>query len=62
MSASQRSSGAVSASRQYAPYVEAQWGFKNTWYPALFSHELGDNAVRGVTMAGHDIALRRARG
>jgi phenylpropionate dioxygenase-like ring-hydroxylating dioxygenase large terminal subunit len=62
MAASDRISSAISASRQYAPYVEADWGFKNTWYPALFSHELEENGVRGVTMAGHDIALRRSRG
>ena len=57
-----RISNAIPASRQCAPYVEADWGFKNTWYPALFSHELGENGVKGVTMAGHDIALRRSRG
>jgi phenylpropionate dioxygenase-like ring-hydroxylating dioxygenase large terminal subunit len=62
MAASERVSGAISASRQYAPYVEADWGFKNTWYPALFSHELGENGVKGITMAGHDIALRRSGG
>ncbi len=50
------------SARQYAPYLEAEWGFKNAWYPALFSHELSDGAVRGVTMAGHEIALRRAGG
>jgi phenylpropionate dioxygenase-like ring-hydroxylating dioxygenase large terminal subunit len=60
MAASQRS--AIPASRQYAPYIEAAWGFKNTWYPALFSDELAENSVKGVTMAGHDIALRRSRG
>ena len=62
MAGSERSSSAISASRQYAPYVEADWGFKNTWYPALFSHELDENRVKGVTMAGHDIVLRRSRG
>ena len=62
MAASERGSSAISASRQYAPYVEADWGFKNTWYPALFSDELSENGVKGVTMAGHDIALRRSRG
>jgi phenylpropionate dioxygenase-like ring-hydroxylating dioxygenase large terminal subunit len=62
MAGSERSSSAISASRQYAPYVEADWGFKNTWYPALFSHELAENGVKGVTMAGHDIVLRRSRG
>jgi phenylpropionate dioxygenase-like ring-hydroxylating dioxygenase large terminal subunit len=49
-------------SRQYQPYLEAEWGFKNSWYPALFSSELKENEVKGVTIAGHEIALRRARG
>ncbi len=52
----------VAASRQYAPYLEADWGFKNAWYPALFSAELKENVVKGVTMAGHEIALRRSKG
>jgi phenylpropionate dioxygenase-like ring-hydroxylating dioxygenase large terminal subunit len=52
----------AASSRQYAPYLEAEWGFKNAWYPALFSDELKENAVKGVTMAGHEIALRRAKG
>src|SRR5229473_1523324 len=55
-------SGKSAASRQYAPYLEADWGFKNAWYPALFSDELKENEVKGVTMAGHEIALRRSKG
>jgi len=50
------------SARQYAPYLEAEWGFKNAWYPALFSAELSDGGVKGVTMAGHEIALRRVCG
>ena len=42
-------------------YLEAACGFKNHWYPALFSHELKDNDVKGVLIAGHEIALRGAR-
>jgi phenylpropionate dioxygenase-like ring-hydroxylating dioxygenase large terminal subunit len=52
----------ISAARQYAPYLEAEWGFKNAWYPALFSAELPEGAVKGVTIASHEIALRRAGG
>src|SRR5271154_4200110 len=50
------------ASRQYAPYLEASWGLKNHWYPALISSELPEKALKGVTIAGHEIALRRAKG
>ncbi|HJU28385.1 MAG TPA: hypothetical protein VJ718_04400, partial [Candidatus Binataceae bacterium] len=52
----------AAAARQYAPYLEAHWGFKNAWYPALFSAELPDDAVKVVTIADHEIALRRAGG
>src|ERR1700722_2242729 len=53
---------APAANREYAPYLEAKWGLKNHWYPALFSHELPDKLVKGVMIAGHEIALRRAKG
>jgi phenylpropionate dioxygenase-like ring-hydroxylating dioxygenase large terminal subunit len=53
---------AASANREYQPYLEAAWGLKNHWYPALFSHELPDHVVKGVTIASHEIVLRRAKG
>lgn len=45
--------------RQYAPYVEADWGFANHWYPAAFSHEVEARGVVGVRIGGHDIAITR---
>ena len=48
--------------REYEPYLEAAWGLKNHWYPTAFSHELPDRLVRGVKIARHEIALRRAKG
>lgn len=54
--------GSIAPNRQYQPYLEAAWGFKNAWYPALFGAELAENGVRGVTIAGHEIALRRVKG
>jgi nitrite reductase/ring-hydroxylating ferredoxin subunit len=53
---------AAVAAREYAPYVEANWGFKNHWYPAFFSHEVVENAVQATTIAGHDIVVRRVHG
>lgn len=53
------SSSAVA--RQYAPYVQADWGYANHWYPALFSEELAVGDVKGVTIGGHAIALRRTK-
>jgi nitrite reductase/ring-hydroxylating ferredoxin subunit len=46
----------------YASYLEASWGFKNHWYPALFSHELAEGGLKGVVISGQEIVLRRARG
>ncbi len=43
-------------------YIDARWGIKNHWYPALFSHEIKDDDVVGVQIAGEYIALRRANG
>jgi len=48
--------------RFYAPYLDAAWGIKNHWYPALFSHELADGDVKGIEIAGTPILLRRAKG
>lgn len=48
--------------KQYQPYIEASWGFANHWYPAVFSNELPENDVKGVTICGHEIALRRSEG
>lgn len=46
-------------SRQYGPYVEANWGFANHWYPGVFSHEVEERGVVGITIGGHDIAVTR---
>ena len=48
--------------RMYQPYLQAEWGLKNHWYPALFSHELPEQAVKGVKICGMPIVLRRSRG
>src|SRR4029453_10243258 len=47
---------------QYQPYKDAAWGFVNHWYPALFSHELAEDAVQGIQICGIPIALRRVNG
>ncbi len=46
----------------YEPYLEAEWGFVNHWYPVLFSHELGEDEVKGLMIAGTPIAVRRSEG
>lgn len=46
--------------RQYGPYVEANWGFANHWYPGVFSHEVEARGVVGTRIGGHDIAVTRS--
>ncbi|HUY18048.1 MAG TPA: Rieske 2Fe-2S domain-containing protein [Candidatus Binataceae bacterium] len=53
---------ATLAAREYAPYIEATWGLKNHWYPAFFSSEIPADGIKAVTIAGHDIAVRRVHG
>jgi phenylpropionate dioxygenase-like ring-hydroxylating dioxygenase large terminal subunit len=47
---------------QYQPYKDADWGFINHWYPALFSEELKEDAVEGIQICGIQIVLRRVDG
>lgn len=53
---------ATTSSRQYQPYLDAAWGLKNRWHPAVFSHELAEGAVEPVRIAGVPILLRRVDG
>jgi phenylpropionate dioxygenase-like ring-hydroxylating dioxygenase large terminal subunit len=62
MSVDSYSGNSSATTRHYAPYVQANWGYANHWYPALFSEELANGGLKGVTIGGHDIALRRSAG
>jgi phenylpropionate dioxygenase-like ring-hydroxylating dioxygenase large terminal subunit len=54
------SAGAAAAlARQYGPYLQADWGYANHWYPGLFSREVSPGGVVGITIGGHDIAVTR---
>ncbi|WP_432239515.1 Rieske 2Fe-2S domain-containing protein [Herbaspirillum robiniae] len=48
--------------KQYQPYIDAKWGLKNHWYPALFSDELKEGEFKAVTICGEPILLRRENG
>ncbi len=48
--------------KSYQPYIDAEWGFTNHWYPALFSDELAEDQVEGIQICGIQIVLRRANG
>ncbi len=43
-------------------YVAAKYGFRNHWYPALFSHELAEGEPRAVQLLGEKILLNRVEG
>ncbi|HEX7659024.1 MAG TPA: Rieske 2Fe-2S domain-containing protein [Pseudonocardiaceae bacterium] len=45
--------------RQYGPYIQADWGLANHWYPGVFSREVQERGVVGITIGGHDIAVTR---
>lgn len=52
--------GSTSAfARQYAPYVQANWGLANHWYPGIFSHEVEVHDVKSIRIGGYDIAVTR---
>lgn len=50
---------AAALSRQYGPYIQADWGYANHWYPGVFSREVEERGVVGITIGGHDIAITR---
>ena len=38
-------------------YFDAEHGIRNHWWPALFSHEVAEDDVKGITIAGERIGL-----
>ncbi len=51
----------VAARTSFGAYVKAKLGFRNYWYPALFSEEIGDDP-KGVRLLGENVLLRRVDG
>jgi carbazole 1,9a-dioxygenase len=43
-------------------YVAAKYGFRNHWYPAVFSDEIDEDQVRPVELLGEKILLKRIHG
>lgn len=48
--------------RGWRTYVEAKLGFRNHWYPVLFSHEVREDMPQEVTLLGESILLNRIDG
>src|SRR5262245_15573846 len=46
----------------WRPYLEAKLGFRNHWYPALFSHDLEGDVPKPVKLLGERILVRRVDG
>ena len=49
-------------SGQWDQYIEAELGFRNHWYPALFSRDVSETEVTALTLLGEDILLKRLDG
>lgn len=58
----QAARSAESGERYYKTYIEAEWGLKNHWFPALFSKELAEGEMKGVRISGVPLLLCRSRG
>nr|BAJ61377.1 terminal oxygenase component of carbazole 1,9a-dioxygenase [carbazole-degrading bacterium OC6S] len=43
-------------------YVAAKYGFRNHWYPALFSKDIGEEEIKTVELLGEKILLKRIDG
>jgi carbazole 1,9a-dioxygenase len=48
--------------KPWQPYLEAALGFRNHWYPAFFSHELAEGAVRAERLLGEALFFKRVGG
>jgi carbazole 1,9a-dioxygenase terminal dioxygenase component len=48
--------------QSWRPYLEAKLGFRNHWYPALFSHDLSGDEPKPVKVLGERILVRRVNG
>nr|BAH60853.1 terminal oxygenase component of carbazole 1,9a-dioxygenase [carbazole-degrading bacterium OC11S] len=43
-------------------YVAAKYGFRNHWYPALFSKDIAEDEIKTVELLGEKILLKRIDG
>lgn len=60
--ADRRTDGRSVARKPWQPYLEASLGFRNHWYPALFSRQLAEGECRGQEMLGERILFKRIDG
>jgi len=55
-------SGHQQVKHAWRPYLEAKLGFRNHWYPVLFSHDLDGDTPKPVQVLGERVLLRRVDG
>lgn len=48
--------------KQWDGYIEAALGFRNHWYPALFGKDVSEGEIKGITLLGEDLLLKRFDG
>lgn len=48
--------------KQWEPYIKAVLGFRNHWYPALFSTDLKEGELRSMELLGEQILFKRVDG
>lgn len=48
--------------RPWQPWIDAEWGFRNHWYPALLSRDLPEGEHNAVQLLGEDILVTRQNG
>ncbi len=54
--------GEALATKPWQVYLEASLGFRNHWYPALFSVELPEGEIKAVELLGEPVLFRRIDG
>ena len=50
------------AKKPWGPYLEAELGFRNHWYPACFSREIAEGQFLGIELLGERVLFKRIGG
>lgn len=53
---------AAATRKPWQTWLDAEWGFRNYWYPAALSRHLGEGEAKGIQLLGEEILLTRQNG
>ena len=53
---------AAKAKKPWQTWLDAEWGFRNHWYPASLSRDLGEGDSKGIELLGEEILVTRQEG